>query len=173
LLHVPCTRRPCAGRCAAAAGTSAPQRWEREDAGALRGGGGANLRPCAPRDRCDAGIAMIDTVKKALLAGVGAAVVTKDKIEKALEEFVRQGKVSADEARALAERIAEDGRREFEQVSESVSSKVRELMRSKEEVLQARLATIEERLAALEGKSPAAQAAEAAPAAPADGETAP
>jgi polyhydroxyalkanoate synthesis regulator phasin len=116
---------------------------------------------------------MIDTVKKALLAGVGAAVVTKDKIEKALEEFVRQGKVSADEARALAERIAEDGRREFEQVSESVSSKVRELMRSKEEVLQARLATIEERLAALEGKSPAAQAAEAAPAAPADGETAP
>jgi hypothetical protein len=25
LLHAPCTRRPCAGRCAAAAGTSAPQ----------------------------------------------------------------------------------------------------------------------------------------------------
>ena len=45
---------------------------------------------------------MIDTVKKALLAGVGAAVVTKDKIEHALDEFVRQGKVSADEARAMA-----------------------------------------------------------------------
>jgi len=52
---------------------------------------------------------MIDTIKKTLLAGVGAAVVTKDKVEAALEDFVKQGKVSSGEARAMAEKIAAEG----------------------------------------------------------------
>jgi hypothetical protein len=50
LLHAPCTRRPCAGRCAVAAGTSAPQigAWEREDAGALPGLVGRTCGPPGP-----------------------------------------------------------------------------------------------------------------------------
>ena len=35
---------------------------------------------------------MIDTIKKTILAGVGAAVVTKDKVQAGLEDFVKQGK---------------------------------------------------------------------------------
>jgi polyhydroxyalkanoate synthesis regulator phasin len=47
---------------------------------------------------------MIDVIKKTLLAGVGAAVVTKEKAEAALEDFVRQGKVSSADARIMAEK---------------------------------------------------------------------
>ena len=54
---------------------------------------------------------MIDLIKKTLLAGVGAAVVTKDRLEKTMDEFVREGKVSAGDARIMAEKIAEQGRR--------------------------------------------------------------
>ena len=50
---------------------------------------------------------MIDLIKKTLLAGVGAAIVTKEKAEHALQDYVKQGKVSAADARAMAERIAE------------------------------------------------------------------
>ena len=69
---------------------------------------------------------MIDLLKKTLLAGVGAAVITKDKIEGALDDFVRQGKVNSSDARIIAEKIAEQGRREFDELAgdlnESISS---------------------------------------------------
>ena len=35
---------------------------------------------------------MIDSIKKTILAGVGAAVVTKEKAQAGLEEFVKQGR---------------------------------------------------------------------------------
>jgi polyhydroxyalkanoate synthesis regulator phasin len=57
---------------------------------------------------------MIDLIKKSLMAGIGAAVVTKEIVEEALEDFVRQGKVSAADAAIMAEKIAEQGRREFD-----------------------------------------------------------
>lgn len=106
---------------------------------------------------------MIDTVKKALLAGVGAAVVTKDKIEHALDEFVRQGKVSADEARAMAERIAADGRKEFEQVSDTLGAKVDDLLARSEKNTLARIATLEERVRLLEAKAGAQSVASGEP----------
>lgn len=51
--------------------------------------------------------AMIETIKKTLLAGVGAAVITKEKVQDALEDYVRQGKLKAEDAKIIAEKIAE------------------------------------------------------------------
>lgn len=106
---------------------------------------------------------MIETVKKALLAGVGAAVVSKEKIEKSLDELVSQGKVSAADARTLAERIAQDGKREFENVSESISTKVKEAMSHSQAETLARLAALEERVRVLEAERSAQLAADKEP----------
>ena len=95
---------------------------------------------------------MIDTIKKALLAGVGATVVTKEKIEEALDDWIRQGKLSADDAKLMAARIAEVGRREFDTVSAELAGKVRETLAKVDLGHQARLDALEARLRALEEK---------------------
>lgn len=93
---------------------------------------------------------MIDLIKKTLLAGVGAAVVTKDKVEETLGDFVRQGKVTAGDARIMAEKIAEQGRREFEDVSEKLGNRVKEFTSRESSELKERIAALEQRIAVLE-----------------------
>ncbi len=97
---------------------------------------------------------MIELIKKTLLAGVGAAVITKEKVESALEDFVKQGKVSSHEARAMAEKIATDGRREFETMSGELSEKLKEFFARQNHELRDRVTALEARVAALEGTAP-------------------
>jgi polyhydroxyalkanoate synthesis regulator phasin len=104
---------------------------------------------------------MIDVIKKTLLAGVGAAVITKDKVESALSDFVKQGKVTSAEARAMAEKIAEDGRREFETLSHELSEKIRDKFAGIDHQAKQRLDALEARVAALE-RAAATAASEAA-----------
>ena len=103
---------------------------------------------------------MIDTIKRTLLAGVGAAVITKEKVEAAMEDWVKQGKVSATEARHVAEKIAEQGRHEFETLSQELNEKLREKFSGAERRTQERIDALEARIAALErGAQPAGTAA--------------
>lgn len=95
---------------------------------------------------------MIDVIKKTLLAGVGAAVVTKEKVQDALDDFVRQGKVTASDARIMAEKIAEQGKHEFEEASQNLGTKIKDLVSRRDEAMQLRLAGLEERLRRLEEK---------------------
>ena len=95
---------------------------------------------------------MIDTIKKTLLAGVGAAVVTKDKVEAALGDFVNQGKVTSAEARAMAEKIAADGKKEFETLSGELNEKVKDVLSGLTRSTQDRIAALEARVEKLEHK---------------------
>lgn len=99
---------------------------------------------------------MINALKKTLLVGVGAAVVTKEKAEAALAEFVQSGKVNAADARAMARRLAHQGRREFNAVRTDVETRVKQLASSSEAATRARIAALEARIAELEGRKPRA-----------------
>ncbi|MGB0745239.1 MAG: phasin family protein, partial [Opitutales bacterium] len=57
---------------------------------------------------------MIDLVKKGMLAGVGLAVVTKDKVLESLDELVEKGKLTREEAAQMSDKIVEEGRAETE-----------------------------------------------------------
>jgi len=96
---------------------------------------------------------MIDTLKKTLLAGVGAAVVTKEKVEAALGDFVAQGKVTATDARKMASKIADEGKEEFEKASADLNRKLKQLLARTDKETQQRIADLEARIAALEGKA--------------------
>jgi len=100
-------------------------------------------------------MAMLETIKKTLLAGVGAAVITKEKVQDALEDYVREGKLKADDARIIAEKIAERGRREFEELSHQTSVKAAELFNRHDTAVIARVAALEARIAALEAATSA------------------
>jgi len=93
---------------------------------------------------------MIDLLKKTLLAGVGAAVVTKDKIEASPDDFVRQGKVNAADARIMAEKIAEQGRREFDELAAELNAKFKESFARNDAATQKRLDALEARVRVLE-----------------------
>lgn len=98
-------------------------------------------------------VAMMDVIKKTLLAGVGAAVISKEKVEAALDEFVKQGKVSSTEARDMAEKISEQGRREFEALSKQVNDMLRERFAREDRGAQERISALEARVAALEQRA--------------------
>ncbi len=93
---------------------------------------------------------MIDAIKKTMLAGVGAALITKDRVEDALSEWVQRGKVTADEAKAMASKVADDGRAEFERSSRQVQDAVKELLEKAGVGQKDRVESLEKRLLALE-----------------------
>lgn len=95
---------------------------------------------------------MIDLIKKSILAGVGAAVVTKEKIEEALDEFVRQGKVNAADAKIIADKILEQGRREWEEASARLNAKFKEFASRSDDAAKARIDDLEKRVRVLEEK---------------------
>lgn len=105
---------------------------------------------------------MMDVIKKTLLAGVGAAVVTKEKVEAALDEFVKQGKVSSKEAREMAEKIAEQGRREFETMSKELNEMFHARSRESAASTQDRVTALEARITVLEQRAGIGVAAPAA-----------
>ena len=95
---------------------------------------------------------MIDLIKKSLLAGAGAAAVTKEKVEQALDEFVKQGKVTAGDAKVMADKITEQGRKEFDELCAKLGSKLRDFTTQAEASTQARITALEQRIQVLEEK---------------------
>lgn len=93
---------------------------------------------------------MIDAIKKTMLAGVGAALITKDKVEEALSDWVKRGKVSAEEAKAMAAKVADEGRAEFDKTSRQVQDSVKELLEKAGVGQKDRIDALEKRLLALE-----------------------
>ena len=100
---------------------------------------------------------MLDLIKKTILTGVGAAVVTSEKVQGAFADLVAQGKVTAAEAQSMAEKIAADGKREFESASDEASRQVHHVLNKSAEATQQKLAEIEARLKAMEARREAAR----------------
>ncbi len=100
---------------------------------------------------------VIEMIKKSLLASLGAAVVTKEKVEEATKRWVDEGKISRDEAEKLAQDLVESGKHQWEDIQEKVAETVRKGLDSfdigsKKEFqeLKARVENLEERLTKVE-----------------------
>lgn len=100
---------------------------------------------------------MLELLKKSLLAGIGAVVVTKDKVQEATRSFVEEGKISTEEAESLAEDLVKSGERQWEDLNARLSERMKkwgdnlDFAREKELLeLKARVEMLEQRLSALE-----------------------
>ncbi len=93
---------------------------------------------------------MIDVIKKAMLAGVGAAVLTKEKAEEALSDLVEKGKISASEAKEAAQKISDEGKEEFESAAKGVQEKFDELLAKLGRNQAERIEQLETRVSELE-----------------------
>ena len=101
---------------------------------------------------------MINAIKKTLLAGIGAAVITKDKVEAGLDELVSQGKLSAADARVFTRKLARDGRREFAEMSDELGEKLNAIAVKSAREGQVRLRQLEARLKKFEQQEKARRA---------------
>lgn len=105
---------------------------------------------------------MIDAIKKVMLAGVGAAAISTEKAEKALNELVEKGKISANDARETAKKIADEGKKEFDDASRTLEERFDAILRKlgrgqldRIEKLETAVAALEIKVAALEAKESA------------------
>jgi len=68
---------------------------------------------------------MLELIKRSLLASLGAAVITREKVNNATRHLVEQGKLSKEEADKLAHDLAEGGKRQWEEIQNRVAEVVK------------------------------------------------
>lgn len=99
---------------------------------------------------------MSDLFKKAISLGLGLTVVSKEKIEKTVDDLVKRGELAPGESKALVERLMERGDEEQGQLKRVIHEQVKRVLQevgvpSKDEVtsLEQRVALLEKKLAEL------------------------
>jgi polyhydroxyalkanoate synthesis regulator phasin len=104
-----------------------------------------------------------DLIERTFLAGMGAAAVTKDRIQELVEELVSKGQMNADEGREVVDRLVERSREQTRSVLKKADSTLhsayRELglgSKQQEEELAVRVEQLELRVRLLEERADAA-----------------
>lgn len=109
---------------------------------------------------------MLEVIRKSLLAGLGLAVVTREKVMEATRELVEKGKLTREEAEALAGDLLDEGKKQWQEMQDKIDAMIRqglermdigsrkEFVDLQERVMNAekRLAIMEDRLTAVEKK---------------------
>jgi len=73
---------------------------------------GDNSEAKAGTSTRDAGLALKDLIERTFLAGMGAAAITKDRIQDLVQELVNKGQINADDGREVVDRLVTRSREE-------------------------------------------------------------
>lgn len=93
---------------------------------------------------------MIDLIKKGMLAGLGATVTTKEKLDSVLDDLVKRGKISREEAEQTAGKIVDESRKEYGELKTEMQSRINEMFQKNNLVTRDQLEALEARVSALE-----------------------
>ena len=63
---------------------------------------------------------MFDLIKKTMLAGVGLAAMTREKIEETIDELVKKGKLSEKEGKEIVEELIEKSKTAKKDLEEKI-----------------------------------------------------
>jgi polyhydroxyalkanoate synthesis regulator phasin len=130
-----------------------------DDAGPVGSGAPGTESGNSPQDSSGGGkpTSVADLVSRTLMLGVGAAALTVDKAQGVVDELVKRGQLSSDEARetvaSLAARSKTEARSTVRSLESTLKSTYREMglaTRSELEDLDFRLRQVEHRLSLLE-----------------------
>lgn len=108
------------------------------------------LRTCNRTSDPLSSSSMLEGIQKALLAGVGATVVTLDIVETGLKYLVNRGRITADEAREAARKIMEEGRKEADASGTELGTRIARALNRANLTTQDQYRALEERVRALE-----------------------
>jgi polyhydroxyalkanoate synthesis regulator phasin len=100
---------------------------------------------------------MLELMKKGLMAGIGAVVLTTEKVQETVRKLVEEGKISTEEGEKLAQDLVKTGERQWEEITSTIAEKTKkwsnsvEVVRREEfEQLKARIESLEQRLTEIE-----------------------
>lgn len=103
-----------------------------------------------------------ESIRKLILAGIGAAVATKEKSEELLKELVKKGELTVEQGKVLNEELKHN-------IKEAIKENVTVNVSSPDDALMNSVDTMDEdQLAALKARIQAAEEARCAAAAPAE-----
>lgn len=93
---------------------------------------------------------MIEEIKRTLYAGIGAGIVTYEKLTAALDDLVAKGKLTAAEARETADSIKAESKAEFEKAQSSAEKWVNGLLEKAALANKKEVAELRDRIEQLE-----------------------
>lgn len=93
---------------------------------------------------------MSDLFKKAISLGWGLTTVSKEKVEKIVEDLVNRGELAPSESKALIDRLIERGAEEQGQFKTMIREQVSRILRDLEVPTKNDVASLEQRVALLE-----------------------
>ncbi len=86
-----------------------------------------------------------DTMKKIILAGIGAAATTTEKTKEVLDDLVKKGELTVEQGKVLNEELKHNVKKTFEEKPKDVSEMLHSLTPEQ-------LAALKEQLAAMESE---------------------
>lgn len=95
---------------------------------------------------------MKDLINKGLAFGLGLAVVSKEQIEKVVDELVKKGEVSATESKELIRELFEKGEAEKKDMNARIHEQLDKLLKELNIPTKADLERLEQRIQDLENK---------------------
>jgi polyhydroxyalkanoate synthesis regulator phasin len=93
---------------------------------------------------------MEDTLKNLFYQGMGVIAITKDKIEKAIDDLVEKGKLSREEGKKFYEEISEDTLKAGHELKEKTRDQIREWIEKSGIPSREEFESLKERIEALE-----------------------
>ena len=94
-------------------------------------------------------------IRSAVLLGLGAVSLTKEKAEKSIKAFVKKGAISTKEGRALVKTVIAEGKREKSRIAAIVKTEGGKLKREAEAIAKKEVTILKARLAKVEKKGKA------------------
>lgn len=100
---------------------------------------------------------MLEDIRKGLMAGLGAVVLTREKIETICRKLVEEAKISKEDAQKLADELFHAGERQWEEIDKILKNALRGAMNSLDigsyndlKLLKSKVDNIEKRVTLLE-----------------------
>lgn len=95
---------------------------------------------------------MRDLINKGLAFGLGLAVVSKEQIEKVVDELVKKGEVSAAESKELMRELLEKGEAEKKEMNARIHDQLKNILKELNIPTRADIERLEKRIQDLENK---------------------
>jgi len=103
---------------------------------------------------------MIDLLKRTLLAGIGAAALTREKIDGLVDELVEKGEIASKEGPKLVKELLQESQKAKKELEERVEEatqkalkKLRLATRAEIEELEAKVEELKKKVGKTEGKA--------------------
>lgn len=95
---------------------------------------------------------MVDTIRKTLLLGIGAAALTRDRIEQFIGDSVARGELNTEQGKSLVEELTHRAEQERERLEAFVTQQVHRALETAGLTTRSEVTRLESRIVALESR---------------------